>query len=274
MKTQLIVMMAATSTTAALLGFSAQAQAASLFGTSGIEFDQNTEVAFTFDSSHSSAFESLYIFNENNLSSLSLDPTGLLTGSTTATTVSNAAADELFWKTKQSDAGNGNGSGGWVSTFNTAANPSGAVTSATGKSTVYFDFLGGVTYSLGLLNAYPNSVTRLVYSTSSLNSSYGYGSQTPSKQQAIFSNTILPIEPDGTQFPNFDSSQYQSGNPYSGPVNIAFDNRGNNNDRDFQDFVVSAQLVPVPEPSMLGGLAALASVFSLTFLRRKVSSKN
>jgi len=272
MKTQLIVMIAASSTTVALLGFSSQAQAATLFGTSGIEFNTNTEVAFTFDSSQASAIESLYIFNQNNLSSIKLDPSGLLTGSTSA--VSTAAADELFWKTKQSDAGNGNGSGGWVSTFKSATNPSGAVTSKTGKITVDFDFQAGVTYTLGLLNTYPNSGTRLVYSTSSLNSEYGYGSQALSDQQAVFSNTPLPIEPDGTPLSDFNLSQYQSGNPYSGPVNIAFDNRGNNNDRDFQDFVVSAQVVPAPEPSMLGGLAALASVFSLTFLRRKVSSKN
>jgi hypothetical protein len=273
MKTQLIVTIATASTTVALLGFSSQAQAAS-FGTSGIEFSKNTEVAFTFDTSHASAIESLYIFNENNLSSIHLDPTGLLTGGTTATTVNTASADELFWKTKQSDAGNGNGSGGWVSTFKTKTNPNGAVTSKTGKVTVDFDFQGGVTYTLGLLNAYPNAGTRLVYSTSSLNSNYGYGSQALSDQQAVFSNKVLPVETDGTQLPNFNSSKYQSANPYSGPVNIAFDNRGDNNDRDFQDFAVSAQVVPVPEPSMLGGLAVLGSMLSLTFLRRKVSSKN
>ncbi len=243
MKTQLMAIIAATTTIAALLGISSQAQAAT-FGTSGIEFSKNTEVAFTFDTAQGAALSSLDIYQDN---------AGVL-----------SSPVELFYETKVSDTGNGNN--GWKSTlYNATTNPNGAVKSSTGLSTVDFDFQAGVTYTLGLLNTYSSSSPVTVYSTSSLNSNYGYGSQVKTNQQTVFSNTLLPIEPDGTQLPNY--STYQSGNPYTSPVTIGFDNRGNNNDRDFQDFVVSAKVVP--EPSALGGLAALGGVFSLTFLRRR-----
>jgi hypothetical protein len=247
MKTQLIAIIAATTTTATLLGISSQAQAATFeFGTDGIEFSQNTEVAFTYDTAQGAALSSLYLYQDN---------AGVL-----------SSPDKLFYETKVSDTGNGNN--GWKSTFyNATTNPNGAVESSTGLSTVDFDFQAGVTYTLGLLNTYTSSSPVTVYSTSSLNSNYGYGNQVKTNQQAAFSNALMPIEPDGTQLPNY--STYQSGNPYTSPVTIGFDNRGNNNDRDFQDFVVSAKVVP--EPSAIGGLAALGGIFGLTFFRRRRS---
>jgi hypothetical protein len=97
-----------------------------------------------------------------------------------------------------------------------------------------FTFLGGQQYSLILQSENGN-----VYSTNALNA--------PTTQQAIFS----------------------SGNPFASPVTIGFDDRGGGNDRDFNDFSITAQarnIAATPEP---GTVAALIGAGTLGVMRRR-----
>jgi hypothetical protein len=212
---------ALTATAAATALFSAAAPAQALhqyqvqtsFGTGGISFQQDTDIFFSFAESHGENRSALGIYQVNN-SIPSLIKT-------------------LFTEIKGSDNGAANEYKG--SLGNTVLGP--------GK--IPFRFLANTIYTLGL-NTFGYG-TNIVYSTSALN---GNG------QQAVFGGasliTALTLEKTDT----FQAAgQYTNGLAplFNGGALISFDDRGNGNDKDFQDFTVVAE--PVPEPMTMTGLA-------------------
>lgn len=197
------------------------------FGTSGIQFDTDTTVTFNFVESHGAFQSALHVFEASNL---------------------NKSLGQLFWETKQSDNG---GANEWLGSFGNA------VASASGANSASFTFKGGVAYTLGLLSGKNGTV----YSTSALNAN--------ATQQAVFgAKDALWSSLNKETTKNFAGvGQYQSGNVFSGPVLLSFDDRGNKNDTDFQDFAIQAQAEAVPEPLTMAGVALAGA--GLTYVRRR-----
>ncbi|MEO0132735.1 MAG: PEP-CTERM sorting domain-containing protein, partial [candidate division WOR-3 bacterium] len=59
----------------------------------------------------------------------------------------------------------------------------------------------------------------------------------------------------------------QNANPFAGPVLIAIEDSGLNGHRDFNDFLVTAQ-VAVPEPATLAGLGMIAGAMAMSRRRK------
>jgi hypothetical protein len=216
MNTKFLSALTATAAATALFGATAPAQAAS-FGTTGITFDKTTDITFTFGETHGQYQSALGIYEVNKQGN-KLIPTLI---------------KNLFSETKRSDNGAANEYKGTLG--NTVLGP--------GK--VAFTFLANKIYTLGLDSGGYNS---LVYSTSALNSG--------GSQQAVFGGVSLfnALVLDKTD--NFQAAgQFKNGlGPlFNGGAVISFDDRGNNNDKDFQDFTVTAEAVP--EPMTMTGLA-------------------
>ena len=228
MNTKFLSALTATAAATALFGAAAPSQAAS-FGTGSISFTQDTDIFFSFVESHGQNRSALGIYKVNN-SIPSLVQT-------------------LFTETKGSDNGSANEYKG--SLGNTVLGP--------GK--IPFKFLANTIYTLGL-NTFGYG-TNIVYSTSALNSG--------GSQQAVFGGlglvNALTLEKTNT----FQAAgQYTNGlGPLlNGGALISFDDRGNKNDKDFQDFTVIAE--PVPEPMTMTGLAL--GLGGLVAARRRRSS--
>jgi hypothetical protein len=240
MKAHFLALTAAAATVA-ISGFAAPANAFT-FGTDGIKFDSDTTVKFTFLQSHGSYTSALNVFEAGNL---------------------NQSVAKLFWETKSSDDSYKNE---WKGTFGNA------VTSETGSKSVYFTFKGGVDYVLGLssINIDGNSQGS-VYTTTSLNAS-------GSTQQAVFASAsqIAQLVGNGQainkdMFKNGVAAGLTSGNPFaSGGLALSFDDRGNANDADFQDFSVQAEAVP--EPFTMGGMALAGA--GISYARRRKQKQN
>jgi len=216
MNTKFLSAVTATAAATALFGATAPAQAAS-FGTGGISFAQNTEILFTFGETHGQYQSTLGIFEVNQQGNRSI-PT---------------LVQSLFSETKRSDNGAANEYRGTLG--NTVLGP--------GK--VSFTFLANKIYTLGLDSGGYNS---LVFSTSALNRG--------SSQQAVFGDLSLGNALDLDRTSRFQAAgQYTNGLPavFNGGAVISFDDRGNSNDKDFQDFTVTAEAVP--EPMTMTGLA-------------------
>lgn len=185
----------------------APAQAAT-FDTTGIEFDQNTTVDFTFVKSQGKNQSTLSIVDE----------------SAPSTPIATLFAENApGYDPGASEANDWQGTPGV-----TVLNPTNS-----------FTFLAGQVYSLALSSLLGGKDAGTVYSTTSLNSSGEY--------QAIFTPTTT-----GTQ--------------------IRFDDRGNNNDRDFNDFTITASTKATPEPAALAGLGLVAGGL-LVSSRRRVGKK-
>ena len=213
MNTKLLSALTATAAATALFGSIAPANAAS-FGTGGISFEKNTDITFTFGETHGKYKSSLGIYKVNS-SIPSLVKT-------------------LFSETKSSDNGAANEYKG--SLGNTVL----------GSGKVSFTFLANTIYTLGLdsLGYFKN----VVYSTSALNSG--------GTQEAVFGGVTLGNALVLEKTDTFQAAgQYKNGlGPlFNGGALISFDDRGNVNDKDFQDFTVTAE--PVPEPMTMTGLA-------------------
>ena len=158
----------------------------------------------------------------------------------------------LFAETKGSDNGQ---AGGWLGTCgNTVL-----------TCTSYYTFQANKTYTLAL----NSGVNGTVYSTSGLNTASG------GSQQAVFNSFGSQGQPDETPFPAANASQFQAGDPLAMTVKIGIDDRGNGNDRDFQDFTVTSLgnrlAQSVPEPTTMAGLALTAG--ALAFSRRRRMGK-
>lgn len=227
MNTKLLSALTATAAATTLFYAAAPAQAAS-FGTSGIRFNQDTPVDFTFGETHGMYKSSLGIYKVNN-SIPSLVQT-------------------LFTEIKPSDNGSANE---WKGTL-------GNTVLGTGK--VAFTFLANQIYTLGL-NSGPNGT---VYSTTALNSG--------GTQQAVFGGLSLFTALNQETTDTFQAAgQYTNGGGslFNGGTLISFDDRGNGNDADFQDFTVTAEAVP--EPMTMTGLAL--GLGGLVAARRRRGSK-
>lgn len=153
--------------------------------------------------------------------------------------------DGIIAETKGSDNW---GDNGWLGTLgNTVA-----------VGTNSFVFQAGKQYTLGLSStlSWDPTVDSTVYSSSSLNDG---------SQQFLF-GSWGSTGVDGTEF---DPTPYQSGNPFAGPVKIGIDDRGNGNDKDFQDFTLTAVATAIPEPATLGAIGAAIGGLALSRRRRR-----
>lgn len=205
---------ALTATAAATALLGASAPAhAFSFGTNGIKFQEDTTVNFKFKESHGMFTSSLGIYSVKD------------------STIAKVAS--LFSETKSSDNGAANE---WKGTLGNTV---------VGSGSAFFKFLANQVYTLGL-----SSDNGTVYSTSSLNANSG------GSQQAVFGGSslwnALGKETTAT-FQAAGNFTNGTGSLYSGGTLVSFDDRGNVNDKDFQDFTVSAEAVP--EPITMTGLA-------------------
>ena len=213
----------ATAAATALFGAAAPAHAFS-FGTNAIQFDKETEVTFNFRLSYGAYKSSLGVYGVNGGT-----PSLLKT---------------LFREEKSSDNG---ATGNWKGTLGKTVLGSGIAT---------FIFEANKTYTLGLKSVgLDGSNAGTVYSTTALN----FGRT----QQAVFGSPdqLLPLvlnPPDHQKFAKNPGDYTFVGEPLfyqgaNGGAAISFDDRGNRNDADFQDFTVTAYAVP--EPMTMTGLA-------------------
>ncbi|HAZ48899.1 MAG TPA: PEP-CTERM sorting domain-containing protein [Cyanobacteria bacterium UBA11369] len=233
---QVLGLMAAAST--ALVSYAVPGKAASLtpgesFGNQGIKFLENTDVRFTFVQSNGMFQSTVKLFE---------------VGADNALTF----VKDLFVETKGSDRSWHNG---WLGTCgNTVAFTEGT------SCTSYFTFLANKTYTLGL----DSGVNGIVYSTTALNNFAPGGTQ-----QAVFNSFGSQAQADTTRFTGANGAAFQSGDPLAMIVRIGFDDRGNGNDKDFQDVTITAfgSRTAVPEPTALAGLALSGG--ALAFSRRR-----
>lgn len=235
MKTKVFAKLTAAASALFLLNLAAPAQAGTLFGTSGIKFDQDTIVDFQLNQTYGAFTSILKVFEVNG---------GVATAVTSGGT--------LFSENKPSDNW---GENNWLGTCGDT------LTVCTNS----FTFKAGVEYALGLSSTLFNdsSYNNTVYSTTALNPG--------STQQFVF-GSFGSTAADGTI--SFDPTAYQSGDPFNTPLKISVDDRGNGNDADFQDFnftVISARTVTVvPEPATLGAIGV--AVVGLVASRRRSST--
>jgi hypothetical protein len=203
-----------------------------MFGTSGIQFDQDTNINFTFDTSRGRYQSSLWVAQaepENN-------------------GYSNIA--RLFYEIQPSDNGQANE---WKGSFGTA------VTSDNGSITQTFTFLKDQIYALLLWSDIGNGQQwgQYVSSSTFMNSPEWWAADTDFRrddclvtgcQQAVFGNFMLDYNSNSSftgmnggndpgQYSFVTMAQLAQG------IQISFDDAGFY-DLDFQDFKVSAQLAP------------------------------
>ena len=222
-----------------------------MFGTSGIQFDQDTNIKFTFDQSHGAYQSSLWVAQGlpanagyNNIS-------------------------RLFYETKPSDNGTANKSKG---TFGNA------VTSDKGSITQTFTFLKDQIYALLLWSdtGTGNPFEEYISSNTFMNSSlwFSAGSKfsqtdcpTTGCQQAVFGDFSLNYDAQDSSFSNANGGkgpeQFQSvtlAQLIQG-TKIALDDGQKPTDVDFQEFSLSAELVPEPVTvfGSIMGIGALAA---------------
>ena len=216
MNTKFLSALTVTAAATAMFGAAAPAHAFS-FGTNEIRFENNTNVIFNFRQSVGAFQSTLGVYAVN----------GGVVASTPLKT--------LFSEVKPSDSAE---TGNWKGTLGNTVLGSGIAT---------FTFLANQIYTLGLdSNPYGT-----VYSTSALNGG---------TQQAVFGNpnVLLPlvIDPGDTTSFAANPADFSSGSSlFNGGTAISFDDRGNGNDVDFQDFTLTAQAEAVPEPMTMTGLA-------------------
>ncbi|UBF29430.1 DUF4114 domain-containing protein [Kovacikia minuta CCNUW1] len=236
--------LATTAATAVVSVFSLPAQAAVLsFGTNGITVDQATTVRFTFTGSNHFYESVLSVFVTNS----------------SGTYVDKTSQSNLF------------------------SELSGPIAPGTVR---FFTFRPDFVYTLGLTNYNPNTnalgLAPNVFSTTASNNSTnivgpGNASQNYGQQRALFGYT--GTNPEGNRFPN--PGLFVSADPTNGPVRISFEDGGFNgttsgsitapNDGDFNDFIFTAEVVPIPIPPPLAGLLVFGT---LSFLRRRQTASS
>lgn len=221
-----------------------------MFGTSGIQFDRDTSINFTFDQSHGSYKSTLSIAQA-------------LSGNTGYTNIAI-----LFSEIQPSDNG---GADEWKGSFGNA------VTSDNGSITQTFTFLQDQIYALLLWSdsGTGQKFEQYVSSSTFMNSPEWFAAGTQFRrddcvvagcQQAVFGDFKLDYSSNDSftninggkgpdQYSSLTMAQLAQG------TKISFDDIGGGNDVDFQDFSLSAELVPEPVTvfgTMLG-LGALAA---------------
>ena len=203
-----------------------------MFGTSGIQFDRDTNINFTFQTSRGAYKSSLWVAQANS------DNTDY------------SSIARLFYETQPSDNGSANE---WKGSFGTA------VTSDNGSITQTFTFLKDQIYALLLWSDTGNGQQwgQYVSSSTFMNSPEWWAADTDFRrneclvtgcQQAVFGNFMLNYNSNGSftmmnggngpeQYSSVTMTQLAQG------IQISFDDAGGY-DLDFQDFTVSAQLAP------------------------------
>lgn len=220
------------------------------FGTTGIQFDRDTNIKFTFDQSHGNYQSSLWVAQAQS-------------GNTGYTNIAR-----LFYELKPSDNGDADE---WKGTFGSG------VTSNDGSITQTFTFLQDQVYALLLWSdsGTGQQYEQYVSSSTFMNSPEWFAAGTQFRredclvagcQQAVFGDFKLDYSSNDS-FTNINGGkgpdQYSSVTmaQLAQGTKISFDDVGGGNDVDFQDFSVSAELAPEPVTvfgTMLG-LGALAA---------------
>ena len=203
-----------------------------MFGTSGIQFDRDTNINFTFQTSHGRYQSSLWVAQADS------DNTGY------------SSIARLFYEIQPSDNGSADE---WKGSFGTA------VTSDNGSITQTFTFLKDQNYALLLWSDSGTGQQWEQYASSStfMNSPEWWTADTEFRrddclvtgcQQVVFGDFMLDYNPNGS-FSNMNGGngpeQYSlvTMTQLAQGIQISFDDAGGN-DVDFQDFTVSAQLGP------------------------------
>ena len=239
----------ATLATTILLSICAPVQAF-MFGTKGIQFDEDTNVKFTFDQSHGSYQSSLWVAQAQS-------------GNTGYTNIAR-----LFYEFQPSDKGDADE---WKGSFGKT------VASENGSMTQNFKFLQGQIYTLLLWSdtGSGKQVEQYVSSTTSMNSPEWFAANTQFRrddcvltgcQQAVFGDFKLDYNSNDS-FTNINGGkgpeEYSllTMTQLASSTKISFDDAGGENDADFQDFTVSAELAPEPVTvfGTLLGIGALAA---------------
>ena len=203
-----------------------------MFGTSGIQFDRDTNINFTFQASHGGYQSSLWVAQADS------DNTDY------------SSIARLFYEIQPSDNGSANE---WEGSFGTA------VTSDNGSITQTITFLKDEIYALLLWSDIGNgeefgeyvSASTFMHRPEWRAEATGFRRDdclVTGCQQAVFGNFMLDYNPNSS-FTNMnggnDPGQYSfvTMTQLAQGIQISFDDVGFN-DLDFQDFSVSAQLAP------------------------------
>ncbi|MGD1713318.1 PEP-CTERM sorting domain-containing protein [Dapis sp. BLCC M172] len=211
------------------------------FGTNGIMFYEDTTLEFELLQTYGGYKSDLRVYE-----AIDVDNDGI---------VDRLLGGELlFEEYKASDDAAGPTSAPGSDPLGTAGN---AVVGSPGR----FTFEGGKTYTLGVENygywqnkEIENPYYPTVYSTTGLNPD--------GMQRAVFGST------GGSEKAGFNASLYTEGDPFGGWVALSFDDAGNDDDKDYQDFTFRATVVKsTPEPATLAGLGIVAGGMFLS--RRK-----
>ena len=218
------------------------------FGTDGLLFTEDTEVTFDFGNTFGAYVASLGVYEVDG---------------TNTTEVKS-----LFTEQWATDIGKASSDDDWLGTC-------GEDGSTVANCTASFVFQANVEYALGLANwsrtkdNVAGSYKRTVFSTDRLNDFDG-----GETQQFIFGSHGAFDGEDANDEKAFDNpGEYVSGDPLAGSLALGIDDRGNGDDLDFQDMVLSAQAerADVPEPSVILGLTAMVGGFASLRRRRRDS---
>ncbi len=248
MNTKLFATAAAATTATVLLGFAGAAQAFS-FGTGGIKFDSNTDVKFNFVQANGWFKSTLSVYEviQNAPGSYSLGP----------------KVADLFRERSNVNPGSGAHNG----YYSSHVSQGGVV--ETVQSTV--TFLAGKIYTLALSSVTPKGHSMgTVFSMNALNLG--------GDQRAVFEapHSTAINGNDGVALP--DRGNYSSADPFQPPVapgqifkpvTIGFEDTVGGGDRDYNDFIVTAE---APEPLTISGLA-LGGAGLLAARRRRQSKQ-
>jgi hypothetical protein len=228
MNTKLFATAAAATTATVLLGFAGAAQAFT-FGNDGMSFSQNMDIKFNFIQSNGWFKSTLSVYEVTTGANGKLQTT---------------LVADLFKEMKNTDNGSKNG-------FLATAEEKGGVVRTINNTVT---FLAGKVYTLGLSSVTPTGDSRgTVYTMSALNQK--------GQQRAVFEapHSTSPNGNDGAALLN--PGGYSSANPFLPPtapgqifkpVVIGFEDQVGGGDRDYNDFIVTAE---APEPLTIGGLA-------------------
>lgn len=230
MNTKLFATAAAATTATALLGFAGAAQAFT-FGNNGMSFDQNTDVKFNFVQGNGWFQSTLSVYE--------------VTTNAKGKLVTTWVAD-LFRETRNVNVGSGAGNG-----FFSSAKEEGGVVETINRTVT---FLAGKVYTLGLSSVTPKGQNMgTVFTMNALNQKGG--------QRAVFEapHSTAQNGNDGAALAN--PGGFGAANPFLPhptdanrfkPVVIGFEDTVGGGDRDYNDFIVTAE---APEPLTIGGLA-------------------
>ena len=203
-----------------------------MFGTSGIQFDRDTNINFTFQTSHGGYQSSLWVAQADS------DNAGY------------SSIARLFYEIQPSDNGSADE---WKGSFGTA------VTSENGSITQTFTFLKDQIYALLLWSdsGTGEQFEQYVSSSTFMNSPEWRTTDTDFRrddclvtgcQQAVFGNFMLDYNSNNS-FTNMNGGNgpeeysFVTMTQLAQGIQISFDDAGGY-DLDFQDFTVSAQLAP------------------------------